>query len=863
MDTKYERDREVPFLYQHLVAVKFYDEIELPYEDGVERYLIKHYGVPWNEVAELFPGITLRPKFTAVSPEELERLVARARETDPTYEPPNFFTYFVIVAPLDLGEDLDAYILAEMLRQWDIVHYAYVESLPAPGPTVNSTDDSYAGYQGYLEAYAPKDQPPTFGVGARCAWDLPGGDGQGVRFVDVEQGWYPHEDLPNLQLAPLTGIDIELVPDAFLPGNNPEAFRQQQRAHGTNSLGVVSAADNDKGMVGIAPNATVATASIWQQWEEPLNSGTFIYGINIASTILSTLTTLSYGDVMLIEAQIRCEGNPPDCTSNNYEPVELEVANFDAIRLATALGITVVEAAGNGPEDGTAFDLSTRSLHGVHPHEYILNVNNTTSFRDSGAILVGAARNTIPHERLKAGTAPCNIGDDYLPSNYGTRVDCFSWGQCVATTGQPNGELNSYNILFNSTSSAAAIVAGAAVVLQGLATNRPAPSNFRLSPFSLRALLRDKGLNTASDKPDDDLIGVMPNLCRLMSEGLNLTPDVYIRDYVGDMGDPHAGPVAASPDIILRPNTVANPATEFGPATENDVTLGHQAVFGKPNYIYVRVKNRGAAACNVQVKVYWSPSASLVTPDLWQSVGSVTIPTVPSGNTLVVSDPIEWDPVPEAGNYGFVALLGTAHDPAPEPAAFMDFDNYVDFIRRNNNVASRNFNVMPNAPAADADAVEADFLISGPPDRPREMTLTFVAHLPEGARAWLEGPEQELLPLLQATPALIKRSDERVCIDLHPQGTTLFGAVRLDARQQIPVQLRVQIPEAHRNLSYDIVLRQLYEGQEVGRISWRLAPPSPGDEGIVDRVTGYRSRRRLEALLLGFVAGWLLRGWRR
>ena len=87
-------------------------------------------------------------------------------------------------------------------------------------------------------------------------------------------------------------------------------------------------------------------------------------------------------------------------------------------------------------------------------------------------------------------------------SNFGNRIDCFAWG---------NGVFTLEKSAFGGTSSASAIIAGAAVAVQGYA-------NKYLAVFSLselRDLFRDKALNTQSvNGINRDKIGVMPNVNR-------------------------------------------------------------------------------------------------------------------------------------------------------------------------------------------------------------------------------------------------------------------------------------------------------------------------------------------------------------
>jgi hypothetical protein len=44
-------------------------------------------------------------------------------------------------------------------------------------------------------------------------------------------------------------------------------------------------------------------------------------------------------------------------------------------------------------------------------------------------------------------------------------------------------------------------------------------------------------------------------------------------------------------------------------------------------------------------------------------------------------------------------------------------------------------------------------------------------------------------------------------------------------RARNPMRLLVQIPEAYRDRPYEVFARQLFERQEVGRVTWRLSRP--------------------------------------
>jgi hypothetical protein len=749
--------------YRRRVVVKLQDYVRAGYTAAGEDP-----GGIRQRVAERYPGAKTEPLLTSVSADELRQLASTAAERDEQYQPPDFSAYIAIDLPIDVQPEA----VARELASWDAVELAYVEGGPVQ-PPVNATDDPRQVNQGYQDA-APS------GINAEYAWTFAGGDGQNIGFVDMEQGWtLNHEDLVAAGIA-------------LISGDNHNYW-----GHGTAVLGEVVAVDNTKGDVGISPRASARVISQWR------TAASF----NTADTIIAAAAAMSFGDVLLLEAQTNYGGF-------SLVPVEVEPAVFDAIRLATALGVVVVEAAGNGGNDLDAYtDGGNQTLN-----------RSSAAFKDSGAIMVGAASSTSPHSRLGF-------------SNFGSRIDCYGWGESVDTTS--NGTLfdtstTTYTSAFNGTSSASPIIAGAALDVQGIASQSPS-IGFRFSPRQLREILSDPASGTASAAPATDRIGVMPDLKKIIDNVLNVADDVYIRDFVGDVGDPHGGPVSASPDIIARPTTVADPQVAFGQGsgTENDNTLGFEVEAGQDNIIYVRVLNRGgSAAANVDATVYWSPVATLVTPNLWNLIGTVTIPSVPTGDVLTVSNGLVWPSasIPATGHYCFVGLIGTADDPAPGPADFLNWDNFVSFIRNNNNVTWRNFNVVNNVPPSVGTAgapkgfVALAFLAPGPPDEARPMRLEVLARLPERARVILEAPLYLLDALGQRAPHReVKRGYGRIPIPAH--GKYVLGEALFAARSAAKLRLFVQIPEKLRKNPYDIAIRQLYEGEEVGRVTWRLAPP--------------------------------------
>jgi hypothetical protein len=272
------------------------------------------------------------------------------------------------------GREDDVHEIVKRLNELPEVDLAYRE-MAATDPVVNPADDDYNAGQGYLDA-APD------GIGARWAWTQPDGEGAGIRVVDLEQGWIPtHEDL-----APQG--------PSLLSGDNRHGVGGYVGNHGTAVLGEIVGSDNTVGVVGIAPS--IANVFMASHFDLATNTTG-----HVADAIVDVLPSLAPGDVILLEIQ------------KGLLPTETDDADFDAIRLAVAHGIVVVAAAGNG-----GFDLDAY----VSPGGQQILDRTHADFRDSGAIMCGAASSTVPHERMNF-------------SNFGTRIDCYAWGENVTTCG--------------------------------------------------------------------------------------------------------------------------------------------------------------------------------------------------------------------------------------------------------------------------------------------------------------------------------------------------------------------------------------------------------------------------------------------
>jgi len=380
--------------------------------------------------------------------------------------------------------------LANLLNQEAIVELAYLPPIPQDADVPPATP-SFQGSQGYLE-------PAPQGIDAEYAWTRNGGQGNLIRIVDIESGWnLNHEDLPSMFLE--------------------DGRIDDEGQHGTAVMGVMLGLDDGTGITGIVPEASGGVVSVAR------NLGINYY-FNVAEAVLVAAMNLSPGDVILIEQHSRGPGNDGDCTqciTDDGRPrsqcgyVAMEYWNdiFDAINAASASGIIVAQAAGNG---------EMNLDHSRYNNRF------DRFYRDSGALFVGG------------GTS-----DDHSAkcwSNFGDRLDVQGWGENVMTTGygtptsdtslQVNGldQNQWYTSGFSGTSSATPVVAGAVAAIQGV---QFANNNRMLNWYEMRDLLS----RTGTPQSGSNRIGPLPDLRAAIDELAPPTPEDAVYETTIVMGD--------------------------------------------------------------------------------------------------------------------------------------------------------------------------------------------------------------------------------------------------------------------------------------------------------------------------------------
>jgi subtilisin family serine protease len=305
-----------------------------------------------NQLFSSDPELQFQPMFQRPEADLEKEKEEGKRESGEELADLNLY-FYVMVKKIGFSETEK---LIDQLNALTSVEIAYPQRIPFPAAMdIPPTTPDFRLVQSYLE-------PAPQGIDAFYAWAFRAGKGDFAQVIDIETGWHlNHEDLPD---------------ERALTHNH--GWHWAYHDHGTAVLGILAAQDNGFGITGIVPRTALGVDS-------PVAA---IPPYDVPGAINRAAAALPRGGIVLIEQHY------PFGPSGSWVPVEDSQGDFDAIRNATARGIIVVEAAGNGGRD-----LNVPFFRGRFDR----------TVRDSGAILVGAG---MPYTGQPEGF-----------SNFGRRVD--------------------------------------------------------------------------------------------------------------------------------------------------------------------------------------------------------------------------------------------------------------------------------------------------------------------------------------------------------------------------------------------------------------------------------------------------------
>ncbi len=354
----------------------------------------------------------------------------------------------------------------------------------------------------------------SLGININWAWGRHGAKGRGVRVTDCEYCFnWQHEDLRGL-VAPQPGV------------SNFYYFKDSRGVpsddHGTATLGVLKAGENNYGVTGTVP---LADAHFYGDKAQISAGGEQ----SRHATITAAAAASAAGDVVVLEMQTwGLQGDYIDengVNQKNYGPAELDQAVWLAVDAATKANVIVVAAGGNGAQNLDGDEYADYRARG-----------------DSGAIIVGAGRSSE-----KPQLARSKIGF----STYGERVNVQGWGENVTSLGYgrlgnyDTGSRNQrYTATYSGTSSASPVVASAVVAIQSAAREilgRP------LTPAEMRGLLIRTGKAQTGDVSLK--IGPLPDVSVALANLQTATNDP-LRPGVVDLAAWKLHTLAGSEDIV-------------------------------------------------------------------------------------------------------------------------------------------------------------------------------------------------------------------------------------------------------------------------------------------------------------------------
>ncbi len=181
-------------------------------------------------------------------------------------------------------------------------------------------------------------------IDAPEAWNA-GYTGKGVRIAILDSGI----DAGHPDLAPNLNTELSM---SFVPGEDWAVQPGYYFNHGTHVAGTIAAADNEFGVIGVAPNAEIVAIKVLSEFS---GSGAFSginAGIIYAANINADVINMSLGATLDKNGKLYDEeGNFVEKIPSKYIQ-EIVHAQQRAINYAYKKGVTIITSAGNDAMNG-------------------------------------------------------------------------------------------------------------------------------------------------------------------------------------------------------------------------------------------------------------------------------------------------------------------------------------------------------------------------------------------------------------------------------------------------------------------------------------------------------------------------------
>lgn len=263
-------------------------------------------------------------------------------------------------------------------------------------------------------------------VGATSAWDK-GHRGQGTRIAVLDSGAFAyHRDLyTNINHA--LSRSFVLIDDVLEPWN--ETFNNYFH-HGSHVAGIIAAADNSFGIIGVAPEAELMILKVLSARTGIGSSFNTMAALVYAADNGADIANLSLSNAWRKNGYVDIEGTPYD-TSDDIR-VDVDELNIfknmysKAIQYARSKGMSVIAAAGNQGINSNFTDSfisvpadlpGVISVSATTPMLWAKDVENTyldnrATYSNHGqsSIHLAAPGGDFSSMHLPGGTDFCNVG---------------------------------------------------------------------------------------------------------------------------------------------------------------------------------------------------------------------------------------------------------------------------------------------------------------------------------------------------------------------------------------------------------------------------------------------------------------------
>ncbi|MCB9457599.1 MAG: S8 family serine peptidase [Anaerolineaceae bacterium] len=218
--------------------------------------------------------------------------------------------------------------------QFHAIEPTRIQNLPGgfvASPPNTTDDDGYFNMQWGHDA-----------VNVPEAWAQYGATGAGVRVAVLDSGIdATHPDLaPNVNTA---------LSKSFVPGEDWQVQPGFYFNHGTHVAGIIAAADNGFGIIGVAPNAEIMAVKVLSEYTGSGDFDWVMNGIVYAANNGADIINMSLGATLPLFGD--CDIYPPDECITAREVAELVIAMHRVTRYAYHRGVTIIASAGNDAID--------------------------------------------------------------------------------------------------------------------------------------------------------------------------------------------------------------------------------------------------------------------------------------------------------------------------------------------------------------------------------------------------------------------------------------------------------------------------------------------------------------------------------